>query len=294
LSGRSYLFLVNEKARGGDAVGRLQQLLEREPLKGAAVRVMSFADEDGLQRGLEALTQDQVPVAVGGDGTVTAVARRLRAGARGPLGILPLGTGNGVAYSLGITSVSQAVRVLEEGVERPIDVMTTTHPQAPLSLLSVGVGLESRVMADFQAWRHRSRWLGAAVGCGRWALRRVSGVTVEADGERVIEPADRFYNVGLFNMPCYGFGVTPCPAADPADGRADLRVHRWGHGYWAYMGAAVVRCTSPLARTPDWPRVQRVTISTTMPLQIDGETVAPATVSIEVVPQGLSLLAPSL
>lgn len=288
---RRFLMLVNERARRGNALPLLQKVLLRAPLNRLDVVTAPFVDDAGVHRGLERI-EDRIPVAVGGDGTVTSIARLLRAVgiADRPMGVLPLGTGNGLTHSLGIRNVRQATEALAHGDAAEIDVMVTSHPQAPVSLLNISVGLEALVMADFAAWRSRSLVLGGVIGAGRRAPCRLSGVTVEADGRNILTPSDTFYNVGLYNMPCYGFGVEPHPAADPSDGVADLRLHRGRLTYWAYMGAAAVRSASPLSRQPAWPRVRQATFASDLPVQMDGETLAPATFDVEVVPRGLRVL----
>lgn len=292
---RRFLLLVNERARKGHAASMLQRLLRRSILSACETDVAPFVDDAGVLRGLERLQDDMTPVAVGGDGTVTSIARILRsADLHGrPMGVLPLGTGNGLTHSLGIRNPTQAAEALVRGDEIHLDIMRTTHPQAPVSLLNISVGLEALVMADFERWRSRSLLLGGLIGAGRWAPRRLTGVTVEVEGERILAPQESFYNVGLYNMPCYGFGVQPKPSADPADGVADLRLHRGRLAYLSYMSAAVARSASPLAPNPDWPRVGTATFSTTMPVQMDGETLSPATFDVEVVPRGLIVIGPA-
>ncbi len=257
--------------------------------------MVPFVDDLGIRRGLSKLTQDMIPVAVGGDGTLASVVRILRQVGRAemPLGLLPMGTGNGVAHSLGMARPGCAIKALTHGAPRGIDLMTTTHPQAPVSLLSISAGGESLAMQDFSNWRQRSRLLGALVGGAR-GLRRVSGLTVEADGERFVSPQDRICNVGIYNAPCYGFGVTPHPRADITDGLADLRVHRSRIRYAAYLGSAALRTVSPIDPTPDWSKLRRVTISSPWPVQVDGEAVAAATFDVHVVPGAVRILVPGV
>jgi hypothetical protein len=60
-------------------------------------------------------------VAAGGDGTIGAVATQL-AGCGLPLGILPLGTSNDVARSLGISlDLARAAEVIAHGTPTPVD-----------------------------------------------------------------------------------------------------------------------------------------------------------------------------
>lgn len=292
---RSFLFLVNERARGGDTVRRVQRLLESASLQGVDVLISPFVDDDGIRTGLARLDSTRTPVAVGGDGTVGSVARLLREVglADRPMGVLPLGTGNGLAHSLGIARLPTAVETLLSGTPQSIDAMTTTHPDAPLSLLNLSVGIESLAIREYQTWRQHSRWLGGLVGGVRHGLRRVAGVMLEADGERIVDTSDRICNVGLHNMPRYGFCVEPKPSADPTDGFADLRLHSSIGHYWLYMGAAVLRRASPIARQPNWPKIRQATVSTSLPVQVDGESLPAATFDVEVVPAAVQILVPS-
>ena len=292
---RSFLFLVNERARGGGVVRRVERLLKTSPLEDADVETALFVDDDGLRRGLSNLDATRTPVAVGGDGTVGSVARLLRAEGLSdrPMAVLPLGTGNGLAHSFGIASLPKAVATLQDGISRPVDVLTTTHPQAPMSMLNISVGLESLVIRDYQAWRHHSRWSAALAAGMRRGLWRVAGVAVDVDGQRVVQRQDKICNVGIHNMPCYGFGVWPQPSADPTDGQMDLRIHRSRANYWAYMASATIRRASPITPHPDWPRIRQVKISTTLPVQVDGESLPPATFEVEVLPAAMKILAPA-
>jgi diacylglycerol kinase family enzyme len=291
---RRFLLLVNRWSRGGDVVHQLQRLLQQPPLCQHDTTTAVFSDDGGIHRGLEALTDDMIPVAVGGDGTVASVVRVLRAaGFERPLGILPLGTGNGLCHSIGIGRLEEAAAALVDGQPRLLDLLTTTHPQSPIALLSISVGLESLVMSDFAAWRRRSRLLAALVGSMRCARRRCSGVSIYADGEQVLAPCEPFCNAGLYNMPCYGFDVCPRPVADPGDGLVDFRLHLGRMRYLGYLGAGALQRSSPLGCTPPWQRVRQCRMCSPLPLQIDGETRAPATFEIQVEPGALQVLTPA-
>jgi diacylglycerol kinase family enzyme len=74
-------------------------------------------------------------VAAGGDGTIGAVASQL-AGSGLPLGILPLGTSNDTARSLGVPlDLSRAAEVIARGVPVPVDAgQVTPAATAPFAL----------------------------------------------------------------------------------------------------------------------------------------------------------------
>jgi diacylglycerol kinase (ATP) len=107
----------------------------------------------------EAVRSGQTPiVAAGGDGLIGEVVNGLvRAGSRGPLGIMPLGTANDLADVLGIPrDLSLAARVIASGARRVID-LGVVNGRAFAN--NSGVGME------------------AAVTLTHIGLRRLHGVT---------------------------------------------------------------------------------------------------------------------
>ena len=75
----------------------------------------------------EALAQGiQMIVVCGGDGTISAVARAM-IGMEATLGIIPTGTQNNIAHSLGIPSdIPEAINILKNGLHSKIDIGMVT------------------------------------------------------------------------------------------------------------------------------------------------------------------------
>jgi YegS/Rv2252/BmrU family lipid kinase len=77
-------------------------------------------DTTGIKKLLDQGDFDMV-VAIGGDGTVSLVAKILNHSSV-PLGIIPLGSGNGLSKDIGIPQeVSQALALINEGIIKQID-----------------------------------------------------------------------------------------------------------------------------------------------------------------------------
>ena len=122
---RTCVILNPAAGRGGarDAVrDALTELPESElrvsPEPGAVSDLVASAVSDGFRR----------IAAAGGDGTVSEVATALRGLAAGDLplecGVLPIGTGNDLALTLGIPQdLTGAIRVMRTGTARPIDAI---------------------------------------------------------------------------------------------------------------------------------------------------------------------------
>jgi len=91
-------------------------------------------------------------VAVGGDGTVNEVVRGL-IGSNTPMGIIPWGSGNGLAYDLGIPSrYRKCVRVLLEGLDEPVDICRFN--ETPF-VCTAGIGFNAQVAEKMNRSKQR-------------------------------------------------------------------------------------------------------------------------------------------
>ena len=87
-----------------------------------------------------------VVVAVGGDGTVNEVARAL-VGTDTALGIVPCGSGNGLARHLRIPmNTCKAIEIINAGEVDTIDVMTVNGQYC---FCTTGVGYDAKVSAEY-------------------------------------------------------------------------------------------------------------------------------------------------
>ena len=100
-----------------------------------------------------------VVVAIGGDGTVNEVGRGL-IGTGAALGIIPCGSGNGLARHLGLSmSTAKAVDVvLEANIIKADYGIINNHPFLPLSLFPCFFRSEERRVGKECLRLCRSRW----------------------------------------------------------------------------------------------------------------------------------------
>ena len=120
VASRRVTLVQNPRARAGAGAQRkLVQALER-----AGHEVRSVEPDKDLGKNLAKRTD--VVIAAGGDGTVLGVARRL-VHTKVPLLILPLGTANNLARSVGMSNdLDLLMDVLENPHERPLDIGVAT------------------------------------------------------------------------------------------------------------------------------------------------------------------------
>lgn len=163
----------------------------------------------------------QVLVVVGGDGAVGLAAGACR-GTGTALGIVPSGTGNDNARSLGIPlAPNEAIETLLHDARRRVDLIEVA-PTGKVVLGSVPAAIDARIAAR---GTRLPKWLGPAV----YAVATLPEIPqlrpqpyrLELDGQPWETEA---LVVAACNMPIYGGGMRIAPDADPTDGLLDVVV----------------------------------------------------------------------
>ncbi len=119
---RKLLFIVNPNA-GKKISGTLIDTIRKEFPQNIYYQIVIWKDKDHFKEVLDILhSQDYTDaIAVGGDGTVNAVAKSI-IGTNMALGIVPAGSGNGLARTLGISmNVEEAIKQIAKGLKTKID-----------------------------------------------------------------------------------------------------------------------------------------------------------------------------
>lgn len=223
------LVIVNPTAGGGRA-GRLipwlRERLERRPdvelrvtaQRGDAEAASEHAAADGVHR----------LVAVGGDGTVQEVVNGMLAASHpAELGIVPVGSGNDLARSLGLPGdPAEAWRTALGSTVRPIDVAGATNGEGRSRWFASagGVGFDAQVaaaMAGRRGWQAgRAGYLFTTlVELRRFANRSVYLRLDDGPAEEL-----RVLLIAIANGAFYGGGMRIAPEALPDDGMLDLCV----------------------------------------------------------------------
>jgi diacylglycerol kinase (ATP) len=161
-----------------------------------------------------------VVCAWGGDGTVNEVARALIGGAAA-LGVVPAGSGNGLARTLGLPRrAAAALATALHGRERLIDA---GEVDGRLFVCLAGLGLDAEVAARFEVGTGSGRGLLRYVRLTLAALLRYrpASYAIRVDGAMLRGPA---LLVVCANGRQYGNGAVVAPQARPDDGRLDLVV----------------------------------------------------------------------
>jgi len=213
------LTIVNPAAAGG-RLGREWPKLQRRLAEAGLESEVVFTEAPGHATELAArVVADgchRVLVA-GGDGTVCEAAEGMAGTENCELAVLPLGTGNDGARTLGVpTDLDRAAHVALNGVARPVDLIRAGDRMV---LNAIGIGLT----ADINDRAARIKWVrGIAVYLGTAAVSlfkfRAPQVRLVADGREIVSTMTI---LAVHNGPTTGGGFALTPNAVPDDGLLD-------------------------------------------------------------------------
>lgn len=232
--------------------------------------------------------------AVGGDGTVSAVAHEL-VGSEKVLGIVPAGTGNMVARELGIPlEVGAAVALIAAGTTlKKIDAMRIG---ARIFLLNAGVGINAEVIDQTsrlgKSLFGRSAYFGTAV----WKVLQAKPQRFEL----TVDDVAKVYNatdIAISNCGLLARALNPNgPDIRADDGQIDVCIlcmktpleYPW---YYFLKRIAPERVNKIMHEEP---ARRSVTIKSVEPVivQADGDIIGNTPVTIEVLPSAVTVLVP--
>ncbi|MEO9094537.1 MAG: diacylglycerol kinase family protein [Microbacteriaceae bacterium] len=168
-------------------------------------------------------------LAVGGDGTVRAVAEALR-GTRVALGLIPAGTGNLLARNLEMTvnRLEEAIETAFTGIDHPIDVGVSevTRPDGAQEehafLVMAGLGLDAKMIANTSSKLKKAvGWLAYIEG-GMRALPDVKPVKLRYRLDGRAEKTMTAHTLIIGNCGVLPGGILLIPDARPDNGRLEV------------------------------------------------------------------------
>ena len=157
-----------------------------------------------------------IVVAVGGDGSINEVAKGI-IGSNCTLGIIPIGSGNGLARHFNIPfDISQAIEVINKCNTIKIDTATINEQ---LFLSIAGVGFDALVANKFAKGKRRGFWSYFKITVREYPKYKPKKYSLTIDGKKMIR---RALLVSFANSNQFGYNTSIAPMAIINDGFLDV------------------------------------------------------------------------
>lgn len=294
---RKIVFIINPASgpqRNESFPGQVQDFCDDNHYECHIVKTTGEADFEAIQQALSDYAPDTV-VACGGDGTVNLVASVIlknQLKQRIKMAIIPMGSSNGLAYNLNIsTRVEEALDLLKTGHVQPVEVLLINKKHLCLHLSDVGFNALLIKHSEESAYRGKLKYLinffrtviynktfKVHIDTGQWQKSTKAEMVVLANAQK--------YSTGAIINPNGKFG----------DGKFEICVvkpYRW----WQLFRLSL-NLLRGKAHSTDMLNVystDKVTLTLKKPhlLQVDGELTGKVKrIEAEVLPTSLQFLAP--
>lgn len=211
-----------------------------------------------------------IVVAVGGDGTINEVAQGL-INTVTILGIVPMGSGNGLARHLKIPlKTRKAIARLNELNQIKIDTCTLN---GQLFLCTSGVGFDAEVGYQFAQAKSRGFKTYLKVGFSAFLNYKIQNYEIHINGKSFNQKA---WAITLANAGQYGNNAHIAPQADIQDGKLDLCIIE-KHPFWASLELFFRIFTKSIQKSKYYKfyTAEEITIKApaNKPIHLDGEPV---------------------
>lgn len=165
-------------------------------------------------------------VAVGGDGTVNEVAQGL-IGTGTPMGIIPMGSGNGLARELGISmNLRKSAQILLEGKTQQIDVCRINNQRF---LCTSGIGFDAQIADKMGKASSRGFLRYIQLVVKESISFKPQKVRLVVDGKQLEQSV---FLITFANASQFGNNAFIAPAASMTDGLIDVVVVRSFNKLW--------------------------------------------------------------
>jgi diacylglycerol kinase (ATP) len=234
-------------------------------------------------------------VVAGGDGTLNEVVNGV-AETRNPtrIGLVPLGTGNDFARTLGLPfSIEDNVKILRSGKTRAIDIVRVSGRRARY-FVNVAAGGFSGIVrrkttpAIKKTWGPLAYLRGAAAALAK--LHAYQTRVVLDDREKL---STALYNVIIANGRFAAGGLPIAPEADPADSFLDVvLIPKRGAPEMALLAAEIILGKHFSSRAVIFRRAKRVSVRSKpgMWFNVDGELVGSVPATFQIIPRALKFV----
>ena len=217
------LFIVNPASGGKKKIN--WEAIIRDYFKSLSFTIQFFIlsgkdDAASILQSIKRTTPKKI-VAVGGDGTVSLVAKQLL-GSSIPLGIIPAGSANGMAANLEIPGDPLlAIGTILNGRVQKCDVIKINEDDISIHLSDIG--FNARIVKFFDKSVIRGKWVYAKIFIKVLFHRKQFKVNIKADNLHIDTKA---FMIVIANARQYGTGAVIDPKGVIDDGKFELVIVR--------------------------------------------------------------------
>lgn len=240
----------------------------------------------------EAIKQNaDVVVACGGDGTINEVASAL-VHTTIHFGIIPAGSGNGLAANLGIPKdINKAIEIIKNSAVRTMDV---GRVEDKYFFSNLGFGIDADIIKTYE--QNQKRTITGYVDASVKTLKNYKSKLFRLYIDDVIIEKN-FYYLFCSNSNVAGYGISFTPNADLSDGLLDLlMIEDLDVFEQFYFSVLVLAKKIDLMNKARYKQVKKFTIESLedskISYQLDGEfqTTNSLKVKVEVLPNALNII----
>ncbi len=286
----SLVFIINPISGQGNK-DRIQQLIKDQLDVSRYDYSVVFTTHAGHAKTLaeEAVNKHiGVVVAVGGDGTINEIVHAL-AGSEVKLGILPLGSGNGLGRHVGIPmKTSLAIQTINRGKCIPIDTcVVNEHTFVNIA----GIGFDAFVSKVFNEENQRGYLSYVKSVIQHFRRYKPQTYKFKTNGE---SQEARFLTIAFANSQQYGNNAYVAPLASIKDGYMDIVFIRpFSVLYWPAIIYKTLLKKLHTSRFIETVRTKKfnVTADSSFPIHLDGDYFGEwSQVNVEIKPKSLKLI----
>ncbi|HLW35415.1 MAG TPA: YegS/Rv2252/BmrU family lipid kinase [Chthoniobacterales bacterium] len=238
----------------------------------------------------------RVIVVAGGDGTLNEVVNGLH-----PLtptmciGLVPLGTGNDFARTMGLPfSIEENLEVLRFGKRTRIDVVRVKSKKTSRYFVNVSAGGFSGIVGEKMTRQIKRTWGPLAY------VRGAAAALLDLHAYKTdiaLDDRERFsaelYNVVVANGRFVAGGLPIAPTADPTDGKLEVvLIPKLGAAEMALLAAEIVLGKHLSSNATIFRQARKIVVRSRsgMYFDVDGELVGTAPATFQIIPRALNFI----
>lgn len=285
--------IFNPAAGGSNNVDAVLAQLKR--LKPAAVCITRKRG-DAQRFAREALRKNcSYIVTAGGDGTLNEVVNGVAESVGICLGLVPLGTGNDFARTLGLrTATAENIDILLAKKNKPIDLVRVRSNRRLRYFVNVSAGGFSDIVDEKLTPAIKEMWGPLAyLRSAAEALPQLHAYRTQVILDQQKQLAAELYNVVIANGRFVAGGLPIAPDADPSDGLLDVvLIPTHPVAKIAWLAAEIVLGKHLAGSAVMFRRAKKIAVRSRprMSFNVDGEPVGSVPAVFEIVPRALNFV----